>query len=71
MTQISEDRWLLTFTEISCQVSTWSSVLSRTQRLRRQLDLTIASKRASLDSVKIADILGSLARLRAYLFSPG
>ena len=49
---------------------TWPSVLSRTQRLRRQLDLTIASKWASLDSVQIAEILGSLARLRTYLFSP-
>ena len=44
MTEISDDRWRLIFTEISCQVLTWPSVLSQTQRLKRRLDLTIASK---------------------------
>ena len=63
--------WRLMFTEISCHVVTWPSVLSQTQRLKRQLDFTIASNNASLDSVQIAEILGRLARLRTYLFSPG
>ena len=55
MTEISEDRWRLIFAEIRCQVLTRHSVLSRTQRLARQLELTIASKSASQKSAQISE----------------
>ena len=48
------------FTEFNCQVLTWHSGLSRKRRLVRQLDLTIASKRASLKSAQIAAIASGL-----------
>ena len=48
------------FTEMSCQASTWPSRLSREMRLSRQLDLTIASKSASLQSVQIEAITSGL-----------
>ena len=60
MVGASKDRWRLMFTEISCQISTWGSGMSRKIRLFRQQEFTTASKRASLNSVQIGAITSGL-----------
>ena len=55
--EMSQNRWRLMLTEISCQMR---SGMSRRIRLLRQLEETTASKRASLNSVQIVAMTSGL-----------
>ena len=60
MTSMSADVCLLILTEVSCQATSWQAGRSRDTRPVRQLELTTASKRASLNPIQMPEIIFGL-----------